>query len=92
MACGAWLAVDEVAGLEDILPGGYTVFKTKDELRDILETPEFGINSERRKLAEWVAKNHTFRNRAEVLGEKIKSLLPAEIEAFSFLSRRQDDT
>lgn len=92
LACGSWLAVDEVAGMEDILPGGYSIFRTKEELQKILETPKFGNEAERRKLAKWVAENHTFRNRAEVLGKQIQFLLPAEIDTTSFLSERRNDT
>ncbi len=86
LACGSWLAVDEVTGLGDILPDGYTVFRTKGELREILETPVFGTEETRKTLADWVARNHTFRNRAEVIAERVRDLLPGDIDAVGLLS------
>ena len=80
LACGSWLAVDEVVGLEDILPGGYSPFRTKEELRDVLNTKRFGTQAERKKLAAWVANHHTFRNRAETIATLIRTLLPHHSE------------
>lgn len=86
LACGAWLAVDEVAGLEDILPGGYTVFRNRDELGAILDTSEFGDLETRLELADWVARNHSFRNRAKTLAETIRKMLPADADQTGLLS------
>jgi spore maturation protein CgeB len=75
MTCGLWLAVDEVAHLKGILLGGYSLFRTKEELRDVLNQKRFGTQAERKNLATWVAKNHTFKQRAETIAGRIEMLL-----------------
>ncbi len=68
LACGGQLIVDDVTGIEDILPGGYKVFRTRDELGKILKSLKVPSRRERMKRVAWVRENHSFDARAEVLG------------------------
>lgn len=75
LASGSLLVVDEVAGLSDILPGGYEVFTSKDELKEILKTKPKSSPALRTKLSKWVSENHTVTKRAEVFADFIRSEL-----------------
>ncbi|MFB2553774.1 glycosyltransferase family protein [Ensifer soli] len=71
LACGGWLAVDDVVGIGDILPGGYSVFRNKDELKAILDTPGFGDEEGRAERAKWVDAHHSFDARAREISRRI---------------------
>ena len=89
LACGSWLAVDDVSGIENILPGGYCVFHTMDELGDILRRDIFGSPEERRDLANWVLANHTYLQRSRVIAERLRVLWRGERPANSAQEGRQ---
>lgn len=75
LACGSWLIVDDVRGIDRILPGGYTVYHTREELGGLLDMPEHGTLEKKRELAHWVRENHGFTRRAEVIADRIRRLL-----------------
>jgi GT2 family glycosyltransferase len=75
LACGSWLIVDDVRGIDRILPGGYTIYRSREELGGLLDMPEHGTSVEKQKLAQWVRENHGFSHRAEVIAGKIRTLL-----------------
>jgi GT2 family glycosyltransferase len=75
LACGSWLVVDDVRGIDGVLPGGYTVYRNREELGGLLDMSEHGTSEEKRRLAKWVRENHGFSHRAEVIAGRIRSLL-----------------
>jgi spore maturation protein CgeB len=77
LAVGGWLTVDEVEGIEDILDGGYSVFRNKEELAALLQSDIPVDIEDRRKRAVWVAENHSFDARAKTLADIITAGLAA---------------
>ncbi|WP_196804840.1 glycosyltransferase [Methylopila sp. M107] len=75
LACGGILAVDHVEGIETILPGGYSVFRSREELGELLKVEWASDRSGRAERAKWVAENHSFDARAKVLSEEIHAAI-----------------
>jgi GT2 family glycosyltransferase/spore maturation protein CgeB len=71
LASGGYLVVDDVTGIGDILPGGFSVFKSKEDLAAIFNDLKVTPLDERMKLAEWVRENHSFDARAQIFHERI---------------------
>lgn len=79
LAVGGWLVVDHVNGIEDILDGGYEVFNSKEELRDILSSGRSVNVEDRLKRAQWVTEHHSFNARAKTLATCLRSGLKEKI-------------
>lgn len=75
LGCGGHLVVDDVAGIEDVLPGGYSVFRSKDDLEAIFAYEKRASIQELRERARWVHEHHSFDARARVFAERIRQEL-----------------
>ncbi|AGT11242.1 glycosyltransferase family protein [Paracoccus aminophilus] len=67
LAVGGRLVVDDVAGMADLVPAGYDVFRNAEELAALINRPDEVDVDERARLAEWVKEHHSFDARARKL-------------------------
>ncbi|PWJ12933.1 glycosyltransferase family protein [Jannaschia seohaensis] len=79
LGAGGRLVVDSVRGLEDLVPLEYIeIFNNFEEFSAILRGPNHVDLDQRREIADWVARNHSFDARAAVLAEKIRQVMDLE--------------
>jgi GT2 family glycosyltransferase/spore maturation protein CgeB len=75
LCAGGVLAVDDVRGLDDLIPGGYHVYSDAADLRRIVEAdPEVDLESRKRVSME-IEKQHSFEARARTISGLVERLL-----------------
>jgi glycosyltransferase involved in cell wall biosynthesis len=85
LACGALVFTNGEIGAEETFSGKLPIFKSKDDLKDLIT---YYLNNEDKRLSKvkelqkYVLENHTYKNRAnrlkEVIGEHISKLVLKE--------------
>ena len=68
LCCGAFILSDDVAGLDELLPGAVAVYRTQEELRGQIERYMRDPQARRRMAqagCELVRREHTFQSRAD---------------------------
>jgi hypothetical protein len=78
LAVGGELAVDNVVGLSELVPYGYYVCENADDLERLVRDHRPMSIEKKRKLANWVAENHSFAARARTVLARIRQLVSAE--------------
>jgi hypothetical protein len=74
LAVGGELAIDDVTGLDELIPSGIHVFGSADDLERICREFRPADIAKKRELASWAAKNHSFDARANTILAKIDEL------------------
>ncbi|MDH2326895.1 glycosyltransferase [Cereibacter sp. SYSU M97828] len=77
LAVGGRLAVDDVAGIEDLVPGGYRIFRDAQGLHDAATAAASEGIEARRRIAQHVHAHHSFDARARTLDAAIRERLSA---------------
>lgn len=79
LCAGGVLAVDDVEGLDGLVPGGYHVYSNAHELKQIIEADRIVDLEERERVSTTIANQHSFEARASTISRLIDRLMGEEI-------------
>lgn len=78
LMAGGQLIIDDVVGLKELIPGGYRIYNSREELAAAVRTNAPVDIEARRALSQWTAKNHSFNARARTMLERISDMLESK--------------
>jgi GT2 family glycosyltransferase len=77
IAAGGELLIDDVAGLGELVPGGYHVYGDADDFVAKCRQERPFDRSKRKELSDWVLAHHSFDSRARTISERVQTFVTA---------------